>query len=1074
MKNIKVIYIALIIISSLLAIFWATGIGVAQEPFPESDDEKEPEPEIYTETVDIPMGELGLSAPNATYTVTLGAWRNMRPTESKLQRISMLSADIPVDCISPDQLSKGWIVGDAGTILGYCNGLWEQYISVQSISTNLYDVQSIDHDLAVSVGEDGAILHYLYDAISDDWEWKKAPIEGPTLLGVSMVKNPNDGKYYGWAVGLPNSEDDNHRGTLMKGVITPSGLTYNYLWENRTSLYTSLPEVDYYHDVFMLSPNNGWAVGGKEGIRGVIIHWNGSNWSVNQEIGTHNLRAIHMLSSNDGWAVGTAGVIYHYNGSNWSSVASPTTQNLTSIRLDAEGTLWAVGSAGTILKYTNGHWRLFTDLRTDPFDFRDLDFNSGHGWLVGMNIALNVGGHILEYEDGVWVAATVATDNRLNSVSNVSENEAWAVGFHDDYGGTIIHWDGRHWQRWYQEDVPIPSVDLYAVKMVSATEGWAAGDPKVTDGPAVILHWDGRRWAELAYNAPVNVRIYTIDMLNRNFGWAGASNGNAVARWDGSTGFWEAFHTCGGIWYNIRSLSIVPRTGYEYGDGWAVGDSLNPIMGEYWLRYANTCSGSYAWDRYQQPASPDGGKTDGPTATDLRGISMMQEDGVGTWGYSVGNYGNRACIYAYSETTGNWSIVHCDVDNTNFNSPSRLYSTDIVEESGVGWFAGYFDPTYNNSKKQAYIYYLDGSGLHQVDLSKIFPINGMNIYHRPILSLDMASDTMGWAVGAYRADVSDNKDLSVIYQYPYPNFTLDIDPPTRVIKPGDSTIYTLTVNSIGGFDANVALYNYYTPSGVTATINPTSTNSEIPAYVYIDTESYTAEDSYDIPLLGYSEFHSGDYDIPVWRTFELNLIVTDHPIYSIEPSHGPVSTTIAIHGEGFGDDPGVGNRSTALNHVTWADIQLEDSYIHSWSDTQITFQVPDDPTLFWPEKFPLIGEVMVTAGGDNSNSNYTFQLDDFITSIESSYESGEVIGTIYGTSFGIDPGESLRSTSYEHITHGSNWINTYDVIYWSNNLITFTTNSFIPMTLTVTSNGFESNAVTFPEGMQVYLPITIR
>jgi len=785
-----------------------------------------------------------------------------------------------------------------------------------------------------------------------------------------------------------------------------------------------------------------------------------------------------MLSANEGWAVGTAGVIYHYSGSNWTSVASPTNQNLTSIRLDAEGTLWAVGSAGTILKYVNGHWRLFTDLRTDPFDFRDLDFNSGHGWLVAMNIPVNVGGQILEYDDGAWKAVTVPTDNRLNAVSNVSENEAWAVGFHDNLGGTIIHWDGKHWQRWYQEDVPIPKVDLYAVKMVSKNDGWAAGDPKVTDGPAVILHWDGRRWAELAYNAPVNVRIYSIDMLNHNFGWAAASNGNAVARWDGLTGFWEAPHTCGGVWYNMRSLSIAPMDNYFYGDAWAVGDSLNPVSGEYWLRYMDGCSGGYAWDYYQSPVAPEPSSHDGYTATDLRGISVVQgrllsnEDY--TWGFTAGNYKQRACIYAYSDISGTWSIVFCDEDNDLGNKPSRLYSVDIVEESGVGWFGGYFDPTTNNTKKQAYIYYLDGSGLHQVPLSKIFPINGMNIYHRPILSLDMASDTMGWAVGAYRADVSDNKDLSVIYQYPYPNFTLDIEPPTQVIKPGDSTTYTITVNSIGGFDAYVDLSISSTPLGITTYISPTVINSEASANVDIYSELFTSEGNYDIPLLGYSVFQSGDYEIPVWRTFDLNLIVTDHPIYSIEPSHGPVSTTITITGEGFGTDPGVGNRSTSLNHVTWADIQLEDSYIHSWSDTQITFQVPDDPDLFPYEKFPLIGNVMVTAGGDNSNDNYTFQLENFISGITSSYGSGEVIGTIYGTSFGRDPGNTLRSTYYEHIAHGSNWINTYDVQYWSNNIITFTTTSFVPMTLTVTSNGFESNAVMFPDGMQVYLPITIR
>lgn len=1079
MRKLKFIYITLIIVLSIFALFWVTNIGVAQEPTPETEPESENETEGGTKFIS--NEELGI-LPQANYTVTLGAWRNMRPTESKLQRISMLPADIEVNCYSDDQLSKGWIVGDAGTILGYCNGVWEQYIGVESIATTLYDVQAINNDLAVAVGEDGAILLYIYDEITDDWAWIKAPImveQG--LVSVHFVYDNTTGKYHGFVVGQANS---NGKGVIMKGELTPTTKnghrTYIDTWTNLTSLYPSFPTVDYYHDVVMLSRTNGWAVGGDEGYRGVILHWNGSAWSVDQIIGTNIIRGILMLSANEGWAVGSAGVIYHYDGNDWSSVSSPTTNNLLSIGVDAEGTIWAVGSAGTILKYINGQWTLFTDLRTDPFDFRALDFNSGHGWLVGMNMNLNVGGHILEYDDGAWVAVTVPTDNRLNGISNVSENDAWAVGFHDSLGGTIIHWDGQHWQRWYQKDVPIPPVDLYAIEMVSENDGWAAGDPKVTDGPAVILHWDGRRWSELSYPAPVNVRIYSIAMLNSNFGWATASNGNAVARWNRLSGYWIAPHTCGGVWYNLRGASIAPKTNYEYGDAWSVGDSLNPVFGEAFLRYMDGCSNGYAWDVYSQPGSPDSGQTDGPYATDLRGISVVQGPD-GTWGYAVGNYKSRACIYSYSDTTGIWSILHCDGDNDSGNKPSRFYSTDIIEESGVGWFGGYYDRTLKNDKKSAFIAYLDYAGYSEIDVSKIFPLNGMNIYHRPILSLDMVSDTMGWAVGSYGADAADGKNLSVIYQYPYPNFTLDIYPETQVIKPGDSTSYTITVNSIGGFDANVALSIPYTPSGISANINPTTTNSEESAYAYLDSQISTPIGQYEIPMLGNSEFQSGDYPIPVWRSFDLNLIVTNNPIYSIVPSHGPVSTTFTINGEGFGSDPGVGNRSTSLNHVIWGSnvieggIQLADSYIHSWSDTQITFQVPDDPSLFTPERFPLIGNVAVTANGESSNDNLTFQLDNYISGVDAIRNSGKIIGTIYGTSFGNDPGETYRSTYYEHINLGSNWVDTFDVLFWSNNVITFTTTSFSPVTLTVTSNGFESNSVMFPPGAaQVFLPMTIR
>ncbi len=74
-----------------------------------------------------------------------------------------------------------------------------------------------------------------------------------------------------------------------------------------------------------------------------------------------------------------------------------------------------------------------------------------------------------------------------------------------------------------------------------------------------------------------------------------------------------------------------------------------------------------------------------------------------------------------------------------------------------------------------------------------FPVNGVNIYHRPIASLKMSSDTMGWAVG----DREQSK--SVIYQYPYPNFTLEGMPEARAVQPGGMATYQISAYSSGGF-----------------------------------------------------------------------------------------------------------------------------------------------------------------------------------------------------------------------------------------------------------------------------------
>jgi hypothetical protein len=395
-----------------------------------------------------------------------------------------------------------------------------------------------------------------------------------------------------------------------------------------------------------------------------------------------------------------------------------------------------------------------------------------------------------------------------------------------------------------------------------------------------------------------------------------------------------------------------------------------------------------------------------------------------------------------------------------------------VEESGVGWFGGYYtDPTWK--RKEAYIGFNDALGLF-MGVSP-FPLNGVNIYHRPILSLDMASDTMGWAVG----EGEDSRNISVIYQYPYPNFTMDIQPSARAILPGGTGYYTVTVNSIGGFSADVSLNIDDMPAGFTADIDPFVVNVDTPGKITIQTNDSTPVGTYDIPLTGSATFRSGDIDIPVWRTTYLQLIVTNTPLYSVNPDTGPAGTTVTIKGENFGSDPGKGNRSDANNHVILAGQQMPDKNILSWSNTKIEVKVPDDTNLF--PFGPVYGEVSVTAAGSKSNTNLSFQLENFIENISLQVESDWIVADLTGTSFGNDPGGQLRSTSYEHVALGDDSIPSDDVLSWSNNTIKFT----VPISTTsglvaVTSNGFESNSVLFDnpgsenESYDIYLPLTIK
>jgi photosystem II stability/assembly factor-like uncharacterized protein len=1031
-----------------------------------------------------------------SYTVTLRSWRNLRPTESKLNSVSMLTITDTkkVNCRDQDRQSKGWIVGDAGTILGYCNGVWDQAITTESFPTSLLGVQAISPTLGVAVGQDGAVLLYMYDKTANNWVWKKSPIPigNQWLYNVSMVPNGNGG-YDGWAVGTadPNAGG---RGAIISGTIyapytttatiTP---THTYSWVRKTNDYAAMPVIDGLFAVHNLALDNAWAAGGSYApASGVIAHWDGSQWTPVLTVNEGPFYGLRMRTPTDGWAVGQGGIAYHYNGSSWQKVNSPTTQILTSVSFDSNGTPWVSGYGNVILSgyFQNGQWQwnTYTDWRTDAFDYRAIDFTSGHGWLVGTHFSKSIGGQILEYDNNTWLAVTPPTDNRLNAVSTVDDFDAWAVGNTDAQGGTIIHWDGKHWQRWYQSELPIPAVNLNAIDMVSAMDGWAAGDPPAPGKPAIYLHWDGTRWAEPRYDAPVNVPVNDISMLSSDFGWSVANNGDAIAKYEKDElvtppiDYWSALHACYGSYYQLRGTSVI-TTAYNNSwgswDAWATGSRLpdyvqDPPPAQVYaviLRFLGGCSGGNAWQEVMTPMPcPPDEPVQGPPGTFFQDIKMRP----GPWGYAVGSYHNRAVIHGTADGSA-WNIKMCQSEV--YGNPSQFNSVDILKGSSVAWFGGYYWDS-SLARKVAFLSYMDSGGYNWAGIP--FPVNGRNIWHRPVKSISMASDMSGWAVGdGYSSD----PDKSVIFQYPYPNFTFNSTPAFQAVAPTQSTQFTITVDSLGAINSQVSINILDWPTGITGTVSPTSIDANSVATVYITTTN-APTGIHLLPIQGQAKFRSGDVEIPVTSVSSLKLTVTNDPVNSVTPSHGKAGTVVTISGSGFGADPGPGLRSTNINNVTWGGKRIPDGNVLSWAPAQITFTPPDAPGLFPLYEFPLVGKIIVTAGGSISNDDYTFKIDPYINTVSYTRDSSAFTVSLAGTSFGVDPGSLSRSTYFEHVSLNGTWVPNSNVKNWANNAITFT----LPLTSTggtvvVTTNGYESNAVTLSLGSnssKVYLPTLIK
>ena len=84
------------------------------------------------------------------------------------------------------------------------------------------------------------------------------------------------------------------------------------------------------------------------GNGGLIVHYDGSNWST-MVSGTSNiLNGVWARSASDVYAVGQNGTVLYYDGTSWSSIESNTSEWLFNV----EGTAteaYAVGANGVIL-----------------------------------------------------------------------------------------------------------------------------------------------------------------------------------------------------------------------------------------------------------------------------------------------------------------------------------------------------------------------------------------------------------------------------------------------------------------------------------------------------------------------------------------------------------------------------------------------------------------------------------------------------------------------------------------------------------------------------------------------------
>lgn len=416
------------------------------------------------------------------YHYTGGGWTLFSTVGTTLNSVFMVNQN------------EGWAVGDSGTIFHSSSGTWSGPISPSPTNQNLKAVFMLSQMEGWAVGASGTVLHYLNGV------WSLASNQFGTSQNLNAVSFFGGN---GWAVGdfgtimplgaqtppqgipgstfqavyLSNGGDGWIVGCSTGGCGTGAGDPTLLHWNGNS--YTrgsaSATTTDLY-SVFMVSPSEGWAVGGL-GSSPAILHYNGGTWVQTPAPPVNGiLRSVFMVDGSNGWAVGDNGAILRYSGGSWGSTSAPTTNTLRSVFMVDAGDGWAVGDGGTIIRSQNGQWATYsspTSASLNSVFFLD----PSHGWAVGS------GGTILHYDGLLWSPVAAGVSANLNSVAQVNPQEAWAVGV----TATILHWNGISWY----EVSPSPPIsgnpNLNSIFISSNGFGLIVGAPQVSGSQGTIL-----------------------------------------------------------------------------------------------------------------------------------------------------------------------------------------------------------------------------------------------------------------------------------------------------------------------------------------------------------------------------------------------------------------------------------------------------------------------------------------------------------------------------------------------------------------------------------------------------------
>jgi hypothetical protein len=99
------------------------------------------------------------------------------------------------------------------------------------------------------------------------------------------------------------------------------------------------------------------AVGRTNDLHGLVMRFDGAQWTRTTLGAVEELYAVWAHSPSDVFGVGSFGAVAHFDGSTWSTTSSPTQETLLDVWGSGPHDVYAVGWAGTIVHFDGATWR---------------------------------------------------------------------------------------------------------------------------------------------------------------------------------------------------------------------------------------------------------------------------------------------------------------------------------------------------------------------------------------------------------------------------------------------------------------------------------------------------------------------------------------------------------------------------------------------------------------------------------------------------------------------------------------------------------------------------------------------